>query len=207
MQDSDYAAIDGLTDAQRALIESMVPFHVAFAFALAAGAKTYGAAYKKAGGTGKTQASINEKSFKLSRTPKVDALYRMLLKYPLKESLLQREEAIDMLTQMSKVKVSDVCTFKPIYIGDDEFGLPVYQDGWVIKDLSKLPDHIQQAVKSISHTKFGTKVDLVSSEECMKQVRAMQGWDSAAKHDITSAGQSLTPTVVERRIVDPQADE
>lgn len=205
MQDSQYTPPDGLTDAQSDLISTMKPFHVAFAFALAAGAKTYGSAYTKAGGTGKTKASRNEMGQRLANHPKIDALYHLLLKYPLKESLLQREEAIDMLTQMSKVKLSDVCTFEPVKIGEDEFGLPVYQDAWRVKDLSKLPTHIQQAVKTISHTKYGTKVELVSPEECMKQIRAMQGWDSAAKHDITSKGKQLGPPVaVEYHIVDPQ---
>lgn len=189
------------SDEQLDIMSGLTDLQKRFAIHLAAGAKSYHEAHVKAG----AERPDRPNAWRMWQNPRVQTLYYSLLKYPLKESLIQREEALDMLSKMAAVQVTDVCDVVEVQIGEDEFGLPVYSRHMVLKDLNALPDHVRAAIKSIKQTKFGVNVELYGREEALKQARAMQGWDAASKHDLTSTDGSMTPAVIERRIVDPKA--
>lgn len=196
---SDFDDID-FTEYQRKLIDRLTALQARFAIYLATGTKSYKEAYRLAGGKAKFYNQSRE-GWRLWQAPDVQALYHDLLRHPLKESLLQREEAIEMLTKMSEVSIHDVCTFEDIQIGEDEFGLPVYQKHWQLRDLNSAPKHVVASIKSITNTKFGVKVELYSREDAMKQLRAMGGWDARQGIDLTSSDGSMTPTLIQRKIV------
>lgn len=192
-----------LTDEQRELIETMSTLQARFAICLATGAKTYAEAYRLADGPGKRLYDTKNGSY-LWRHTNVQKLYYSLIKTPIAAAALQRKEAVEMLTKMANVRISDVCVSEEVVIGEDELGLPVTQTYTKLKDLETLPDHVQKAVKSVTYTKFGPKVELYGREDAIKQLRAMQGWDAPTKKDLTSSDGSMTPTIIERRIVDPK---
>lgn len=202
----DLDSLEGIdfTERQKELIQRLTPLQARFAVHLATGARSYKEAYHLAGGKAKFY-DRGRKGWGLWQIPDVQALYHDLLRFPLKESLLQREEAMEMLTKMSEVTVHDVCTFEDVHIGDDEFGLPIYQKHWQLRDLNNAPKHVVASIKSITNTKFGVKVELYSREDAMKQLRAMGGWDARQGLDLTSSDGSMTPTLIQRKII-RQAD-
>lgn len=194
-----------MTDEQAFLASALSAVQIKMATLLAKGGYTQHAAYIEAGGQAKSRSSQDSDAHRIMKDPNFQAFYQSLLKTAHSRAVMDREEALMRLTNMSRVTVNDILEFYNVTTGEDEFGLPITEQRWKVRDLSKVPEYVAASIKSITETRNGPKVELHDSADALKQLRAMSGWDSATKYDVTSGGQSIAPTVVERRIVDPKA--
>lgn len=141
-------------------------------------------AYLDAGGKAKTENTQDSSSSEILSNPKVRSFYDKLMEEAASAAVLTREEALLILSNNAKVKMSDVADFSFQCVGKDEEGQDIMQTVWQMKDSKDIDIDVMAAIKSITMTKEGPKIELHDQHGAIKQLSAMQGWDSAKKHDV-----------------------
>ena len=99
-------------------------------------------------------------------------------------AIMGRDEALKLLTNSARVKITDVCNFRNVQVGENE-GEPVWQTVWTIKDSEDMEPHIAACIKSVTVTKDGPKIELHDQHDSVKQIRGMQGWDEPKKSELS----------------------
>tara|TARA_R110000850_G_scaffold269167_2_gene401022 strand:- start:16365 stop:17009 length:645 start_codon:yes stop_codon:yes gene_type:complete len=144
-------------------------------------------AYLAAGGQGKTENAQDSSANTMFSNVKVRAFYDSLMEEITANAVYTKEKAIERLSNTARVTIKDVCDFKNSQVGEDEEGKPVYQTTWVIKNSEDIPDHIAAAIKSVSITKDGPKLELHDSHGSIKQLADMLAWNAPKKTEVTGA--------------------
>ena len=142
-------------------------------------------AYMRAGGTAKTPQVAATCVSKILQLPKVKAFYNALMEPIAGDAVMSRNEVLKRLTTMSRTSIKDIASFRNVKTGTDDNGDPVYQSVWTIKPDEELTDEQALAIKSVTTTATGVKIELHNQREAMRDLRTMQGMDSAKKYEIT----------------------
>ena len=158
---------EGLTILQRYFVLSLVK------------GMTQRQAYIDAGGTAKTEKSQDVCAHQLLSHIKVRAYYDALMEIAAFTAVMTREEALQRLTVSAKVSITDVCDFTSRQVGEDEYGEPVYQTAWEMKDSKDIPSHIAACIKSVTAGRAGLKIELYDSMNSIKLLSEMQRWKEA----------------------------
>ena len=87
--------------------------------------------------------------------------------------IMERKEGLERLTRIGRFSLKDVATFN--------------RAGWKFKDESELTEEQVYCISELSKSKEGLKIKTHSAVEAIKQLRAMQGWDKPARHELTGA--------------------
>lgn len=138
-------------------------------------------AYYDAGGKAKTDASADSAVHTMLSRVEVNAFYESLINTAAKGAVMSRQEALERLTRSARVTVLDVAEFSEDVIGEDDSGNPIVQTSWRIKNSNELTPEAAAAVKSITATKFGPKLEMHDSQSAIKQLADMEGWNSPTK--------------------------
>tara|TARA_R110001606_G_scaffold217447_1_gene365329 strand:- start:1917 stop:2486 length:570 start_codon:yes stop_codon:yes gene_type:complete len=136
-------------------------------------------AYIQAGGTAKSQNSQDSSAATMLSVVKVKAYYDALMETESFTAVMTREEALQRLTVSAKVSITDVCDFTSRQVGEDEYGEPVYQTAWEMKDSKDIPSHIAACIKSVTAGRAGLKIELYDSMNSIKLLSEMQRWKEA----------------------------
>lgn len=141
-------------------------------------------AYQKAGGKAKGRNAEVIASQILSY-PKVKKFRESFAVESLSKSIMTREEALERLTLSARVRITDVCDFKNVKVGEDENGNDVYETVWTMKNAEDIPPEVAACIKSVTITRNGPKLELHDQLTATKQLAEMQGWNAAQKFEHT----------------------
>ena len=139
-------------------------------------------AYYAAGGTAKTDKSADSAVNKIMSKVEVKAFYHSLLEETVNDAILSRDEAMEILSDIARTKVTDIAEFSTITIQDDE-GKPKKQSVWSFKDSDTISDKASRVISEVSVGKDGLKFKTHSQTDAIKQLRAFEGWDRPVEVD------------------------
>ena len=174
-----------LTSEQKELAAKLTTLQRKFVIELVKPRTTQRQAYKRAGGTAKTKAAQDSVATKMLSKAEVKAFYDSLMNVAVSSSIMQREEALEILSSNARVKMTDVADYRFIEVGKDEDGHPIMQTVWKMKDSKDIDPALISCIKSVTMTKQGPKIELHDQQGAIKQLSTMQGWDAAKKTELT----------------------
>lgn len=146
--------------------------------------KTQRQAYYDAGGKAATDESADASASKILSLDKVSAFRQSLIEEVVKESIISRERALERLSLMAETRITDILEFEAVEVvakgkdGEDETKTETI---WRLKDSAELQERAASAIKSVTMTKFGPKVELHDAASAIAQIAKMQGWDAPTK--------------------------
>jgi len=168
------ACSDACTDLQRKMVINMVH-----------GNLSQRKAYYKAGGKAKNDESADASAHKMFQKAKVKAFYDSLMEQVAGNSIMSREEALGILSDIGRTSVKDIANFRKVQIGTDEEDRPVFQSVWELKDSDTITDAQARVISEVTAGKDGFKFKTHSQPAAIKQLAQMEGWEAAARHEHT----------------------
>ncbi len=133
----------------------------------------------------------------------VSALLQAYKDQRLLDSIMSREEAMSILSDMARVNMGDLVTFGSFQVGEDENGQPVVQSTWKFKDSESMSKAHLRSIMEINSTPQGLKIKQHDQKAAIKQLADMMGWEAPKKVD-HSGGIGITG--IEVQIIDPDKD-
>lgn len=127
--------------------------------------------------------------------PSVSKLIKLLQMEKVSELVMDRQEALERLTNVARGNMADLVEFATVQVGVDQSDRPVYQAVWVFKDSALMDPKTMQTIAELACNKDGFKVKQHSPLAAIKQLAEMQAWNKEAKIkvDHTSSDGSMTP--------------
>ena len=150
--------------------------------------------HRDAGGTCNNEPLRRKLANEILSNPSVKAFLDSMLSVNLNAAIMSRDEAMLILSNNARVKVSDIATFSYVRLGEDEEGNDIMGSVWKMKDSDEINPDVMACIKSVTMTKSGPKIELHDQQAAIKQLSTMQGWDSANKIDLTSSDKSMSPS-------------
>lgn len=141
--------------------------------------------------------TINNNAYKLLQDNEIKTRIEELKAMAVSDAIMTREEALERLSMMARVKITDIAEFTESVIGEDENGDQVMGTTWRILNSADIPAHAAASIKSVTATKFGPKLEMHDPQSAIQQLAKMQGWDAPTKVDHQSSDGSLAPTRIE----------
>lgn len=146
--------------------------------------------------------TINQAASRLLADSKISARVSELRGKIQSTAIMTREEALERLTRMASVRITDIAEFNEQVVGEDENGDPVKQTVWRIKNSDELTPEAAASIKSITATKFGPKLEMHDPQAAIQQIAKLQGWEAPKKIE-----GELTISEIRRRIIDTDSEE
>ena len=190
------------TEKQMELASKLTPLQRKFIIELIKPNTSQRQAYIKAGGTAKTENAQDQGASRMLSQAKVKAFYEAMLETKTIDSIMERDEALEILSTNARVKMTDVADYGFVEVGKDEDGNPIMQTVWTMKDSKDIDPKVISCIKSVTMTKQGPKIELHDQQGAIKQLTDLQGWSSAKKFEVTGKdGDPIAITNIERKIV------
>lgn len=145
--------------------------------------------------------TVNSKAYLLLQKDEIRARVEELKAMAVSATIMTREEALERLSMMARVKITDIAEFTESAIGEDENGDPVMGTTWRILNSDDIPEHAAASIKSVTATKFGPKLEMHDPQSAIQQLAKMQGWEAAAKFDHSSKDGTMSPQSVDQSVV------
>ncbi len=145
-------------------------------------------AYINAGGTAKGEVSQDSAAHKMFSRVQVKAFYNAMMETKTVNSIMERDEALEILSNNARVKMSDVADFGFRKVGEDEEGRDIMESVWTMKNGEDIDPAIASCIKSVTMTKNGPKIELHDQQGAIKQLTDIQGWAAPKKTELTGAG-------------------
>lgn len=185
-----------LTPKQEALAKELTDLQRNLVLGVHAG-KTQRQAYYDAGGKATSDESADANASKLLSMDKVAAFKMSLIKSEVKESIMEREEALERLSLMGRTRITDILEFEAVEVatvnkdGEQEIKTETI---WRLKDSAELQERAAAAIKSVTMTKFGPKVEMHDAASAIAQIAKLRGWEAPTKVAQTdSQGNDVQP--------------
>jgi len=144
-------------------------------------------AIKIAGSKAKTDNSLDNVATQTFSRLEVRAFYDSLMETRTINSIMGRDEALSILSNNARVKMTDVADYGFVEVGEKD-GNPIMQTVWTMKDSKDIDPAIISCIKSVTMTKQGPKIELHDQQGAIKQLSSLQGWDAPKKTELTGAG-------------------
>lgn len=190
------------TEKQMELASKLTPLQRKFIIELIKPNTSQRQAYIKAGGTAKTENAQDQGASRMLSQAKVRAFYEAMLETKTIDSIMERDEALEILSTNARVKMTDVADYGFVEVGKDDEGNPIMQTVWTMKDSKDIDPNVISCIKSVTMTKQGPKIELHDQQGAIKQLTDLQGWSSAKKFEVTGKdGDPIAITNIERKIV------
>lgn len=148
------------------------------------GGKSQRQAYYDAGGKAKTDESADATSSEILSMPTVKAFYDSLVGNVASNAILTREKALERLSLIAETRITDILDFETVQVNavckDGEVELKT-ETIWRMKESAELQERAAAAIKSVTMTKFGPKIEMYDAASATAQIAKMQGWDAPTK--------------------------
>ena len=160
-------------------------------------------AYYAAGGTAKTDDSADSSVSTMLSDVKVRSFMDSVRTQAISKKIMDREEAMEILSGLSRGKLTDIVKFRTIYVGKDPVtGADVNQTAWEIdEDLQANDPDKLIIISELEVGKFGPKIKTHSKIAAIQQLAKMQGWEAAQKVDHSSTDGTMSPKAVDAELV------
>lgn len=135
-------------------------------------------AYIKAGGTAKTEKAQDSISSRMLADARVNAFYQALMEKAQNNAIMTKQEALESLSRSARVKITDICDFTLEDVGEDEDGNRIMQTVWKMKHSDEIKPEVLEAIKSVTFTTSGPKIELYDRNGSIKILSDLQGWNS-----------------------------
>lgn len=153
-------------------------------------------AYYDAGGKAKTDESADATVSEILSDPKVRLFTDSLVSSIANDAIMSREEAMERLSLMGRTRITDILEFEAVEVvakGKDGEGETKTETIWRLKDSAELQERAAAAIKSVTMTKQGPKIEMYDAKDAMVQLAKMQGWEAPQK--MTLGGDAENPIV------------
>jgi phage terminase small subunit len=147
--------------------------------------------YKASKGKSKKEATMAASVSEILSNPNVVEFMQSMRELVLNDAIMSREEALTILSNNARVKVSDIATFSMMQVGEDEDDRPIFNTVWEMKNSCDIDPELMSCIKSVTMTKSGPKIELHDQQAAIKQISTMQGWDAPSKFDHSSKDGSM----------------
>lgn len=156
-------------------------------------------AYYDAGGKAKADETADVNASRMLGDAKVKSFMDSMKMQAVSDAIMTREEAMKELSAIGRGRLVDIVKFKTATIGKDlETGDDVNQTVWEIDEELQQSDPDKLIIISeLEVGKFGPKIKTHSKVAAIAQLAKMQGWESAAKHEISGPGGGPIRTAAE----------
>lgn len=160
-------------------------------------------AYYAAGGAAKNDVTADSSAHEIMSNPQVKAFMDSIRTQAISKKIMDREEAMEILSALSRGKLTDIVKFKTANIGKDmETGADVNQTVWEIDEDLQVNDPDKLIIISeLEVGKFGPKIKTHSKIAAIQQLAKMQGWEAAQKIDHSSTDGTMSPKSVDPELV------
>jgi phage terminase small subunit len=145
---------------------------------------TQRAAYRRAGGKAKTDASAERSCGQILANLGVkkflDSVRQVAIETSatkLASSIMSREEMLERLSSIARTKIDDVITLHNNPLIDEETGEVVAQAGWAFKETSDMTGAGTALISELTAGKDGLKIKTHSQVAAMKQIADLQGYN------------------------------
>ncbi|MEQ3653684.1 MAG: terminase small subunit [Glaciecola sp.] len=143
-------------------------------------------AYKHAYSYSKMKiATISNNAYKLLQRNDVITRLQELRDKAANDAVMTKQEALERLSNSARVTVDDIAVFSEQVIGEDENGNPVTQAAWRIKNSDEINPKALSAIKSVTATKMGPKLEMHDPQAAIKQLADLLGWNAPKETNIT----------------------
>jgi len=188
-----------LTPEQLELATQLTPLQRKYIIALVSSNMSQREAYVHAGGKATTPEAQDAAASRMLSQVKAKAFYESLMNSAATEAVMSKQEALEILTRSARVTINDVCDFTLQQIGEDEDGNPIMQTVWVMKHSDEIEPHVLEAIKSVTFTKTGPKIEMYDRNGSIKILSDLQGWNAPKESKISG---EVAVTEVVRKVVD-----
>ena len=176
------------TPQQMELASKLTPLQRKFIIELIKPHTSQRQAYIAAGGKAKKEKDQDTAASRMSSDVKVKAFYEAMMETKTVNSIMERDEALEILSNNARVKMTDVADFGFVEVGKDEDDQPIMQTVWTMKDSKDIDPEIISCIKSVTMTNKGPKIELHDQQGAIKQLTDIQGWAAPKKTELTGAG-------------------
>jgi phage terminase small subunit len=181
--------LDGI---QEDLADQLTRLQRRFVLFLVGSDKSQRQAYYAAGGTAKNERAADAIAARMLANARVRAFYDSLMAQAQTDAVMSKEEALKLLTKKAKIKITDILDFRQVpMIGPD--GEEILQTVWTIKDAENIDPEVAACIKSVKVTRNGPELEMYDSNQTIKLMADMLGWNAPKGIDHTSSDGSMTP--------------
>lgn len=184
-----------LSTEQLELASKLTTLQRKFVIALVKPGANQTSAAKEAGCNCTTDESFASVGKTMFKKVQVRAFYNSLMESIASDSVMTRQEAVERLSKSARATIHDVCTFKLVEVvtkdleGNDKVE---FNTVWEMKCTEDIDPVVAAAIKSVTFTKNGPKIEMYDSNGSIKILSDMQGWNAPRKSEITGKdGQAL----------------
>lgn len=198
-----------MTPEQQLLADKLTNLQRGTVLGVVAG-KSQRQAYRDAGGAAKNDESADAIVSRMLSDATVKAFHDSLIASAAKSSIMTREEALERLSLIGRTRITDVLEFEVVEVetvGKDGEPETKTDTIWRMKESAELNEIAACAIKSVTMTKFGPKIEMHDAPAAIAQVAKMQGWEAPAKIDHTSTDGSMSPKSVDESLVKELVDK
>lgn len=145
-------------------------------------------AYYDAGGKAKSDQIADSSAAEILSNPKVRAFYESLVSSAATSAVLTREQALERLTLIANTEITDILDFRTVEIkrvGKDGEEETDEETIWLMRDSPEVERKARAAIKSVTFTKQGPKIEMYDATAAVAQIAKMQGWDAPTKTENT----------------------
>ncbi|MPW31902.1 hypothetical protein F9L16_23385 [Agarivorans sp. B2Z047] len=175
------------------LASALTPLQRKFVILLVSSNMNQREAYVEAGGKAKTEKAQVASASRMLAQVSVKAFYDFLMNAAASDAIMSKQEAMERLTKSARATIHDICAFELKQVGEDKNGNPVMQTVWTMKQTEEIEPAIAAAIKSLTFTKTGPKIEMYDSNGSIKILSDLQGWNAPQKRDHTSSDGSMSP--------------
>lgn len=175
-----------MTPDQQQLFDQLTELQQRTATGVLAG-MTQRAAYFAAGGTTSTDAAADAIASRMLSDARVKAFMDAMKKQAVSNAMMDREEAIRILSALGRGRLTDIVKFRTACVGKDPItGEDAHQTVWTIdEDLQENDPDKLIIISELEVGKNGPKIKQHSKIGAIQLLAKMQGWEAAQKVDAT----------------------
>ena len=179
---------ESLTEEQKSLSDELTHLQRMTIIGMVCGNKSQRQAYYDAGGKAKTGEAADVVVSRMLTDVKVKAFYDSLVESAATEAVMTREQALERLTLVANTKITDILDFKYVEVETVKDGEVEVEETtiWRMKESEEINKVAASAIKSVTMTKHGPKIEMYDAVDAIKTIAKMQGWEAAQKLDVKS---------------------
>lgn len=178
-----------MTPEQQALSEQLTNLQRLTVLGVVSG-KSYEDAYKDAKGLDELESPASARAIvsRMLTEANVKDFYDSLLEGIADDAILTRKQALERLTLMASTEITDILEFVTVdvkKVGKDGEEETEEETIWRMFDSPEVQRKARAAIKSVTMTKQGPKIEMYDARDAITQIAKMQGWDAPNKVQVS----------------------